>query len=178
MKPITIKCHRITLRSIKESDAASFRKWLQDKEVVRHLLVQKALSLSEEIKWVKENLKSKNNFVWSMIDENKVLIGNINIVLDKKDQCVTMGIVIGEKTAWGKGYGQEAIEAVMGYAFKKLKCNRFELFIHTDNVRARRLYDKMGFVYEGTQRKKRYNLITKKFDDLGAMSILRQEYKK
>lgn len=178
MRVQIIKCTRIVLRPLSIKDAPIFRSWLNNKEVTKNLIVQKAPSLVEEIKWIKDQIKSKENHVWSILDEYKKLIGNIHLRYDSKNSIGHFGIVIGEKTAWGKGYGKEAFEAVINFAFNKLKCNRLELFVFSKNERAKKLYKKLGFVYEGRQRQKHYNLITKKFEDDEVYSILRREYKK
>src|SRR3989339_661720 len=60
---------------------------------------------------------------------------------------------------------------------ESVKWIRVELMVYSDNVRAKKLYKKLGFVFEGRQRQKLYNSITKKFEDDEIYSILRQEYK-
>ncbi len=173
----TIKLKRIILRPLSVSYAREFIKWFADKEVTRFLLLQKAVTFVEEKKWISERIKSKNDYVWSVFVEKK-LIGNIHIRYDKKNRFANLGIVIGDKDSWGKGFGREMMEAVIDYSFKKLKCNRVELIVHSDNERAKKLYKKLGFIYEGTERQKQFNLITKKFADADMMSILYSEYKK
>lgn len=178
MKVQNIKCPRIILRPLDVKDAPVFRTWLNDKEVTKNLIVQKAPSLAKEISWVKDQIKSKENYVWSILDEHKKLIGNIHLRHDFQNSIGHFGVVIGEKQYWGHGYAFEAFDAIINFAFKKLKCNRVELFVFSGNERAKKLYKKLGFVYEGRQREKHYNLITKKFEDDEVYSILRREYKK
>jgi len=178
MKVPIIKCKRITLRPLNVKDAQVFRRWFSDKEVVRYLILQKALSLKNEIKWIKDQIKSKENWVWSIFNEDDKLIGNIDIRYNSANRVGNFGIVIGDKQSWGQGYAAEAFEAAIDFAFNKLKCNRIDLFVYAGNDRAKKLYKKLGFVYEGTQRQKYFNLITKKFENSEMHSILRQEYKK
>lgn len=178
MKVQIIKSNRITLRPLNIKDAQVFVSWLGDKEVSIYLIVQKAPTLSEEVQWIKNQIRSKEAYVWSILDENDKLIGNIHLRHESKNSIGNFGIVIGDKQSWGKGYAAEAFGAIINFAFKKLKCNRVELFVHSKNNRAKKLYKKLGFVYEGKQRQKVYNLITKKFEDEEMYSILRHEYKK
>lgn len=178
MKVQIIKDKRVTLRPLNLKDAPSFRRWFRDREVVKYLIVQTAPSIKEENKWIEDQIKSKENYVWTILDENKLLIGNIHLKYDNKNKVGHFGIVIGEKQAWDKGYAREAFVLIINYAFTKLDCNRLELMVYSNNERAKKLYKKLGFIFEGRQRQKLYNSITKKFEDDEIYSILRQEYKK
>lgn len=177
MKVPILKSRRIILRSVDQAHASEFVRWFSDKEVVIYLLTQKPVTLAEEKKWIAERLKSKSDYLWSVFIEKDKLIGNVHIRFDQKNKVANLGIVIGDKESWGKEYGYEMLEVIIKYAFVKLKCNRVELVVHSENRRAKKLYKNLGFTYEGTERQKQYNLITKKFADADMMSILRSEYK-
>jgi RimJ/RimL family protein N-acetyltransferase len=139
MKVPIIKCKRITLRPLSVKDANIFISWFRDKEVTKYLILQKAPSLRNEIKWIKDRIKSKENYVWSMLNENNQLVGNIDIRYNYVNHVGNFGIVIGDKQSWGLGYGAEAFEAIIAFAFKKLKCNRVDLFVYSGNWRAKKL---------------------------------------
>lgn len=46
---------------------------------------------------------------------------------------------------WGKGYATEASVALIDYAFNKLKIPCIYAFIETDNLKSRRVLEKIGF---------------------------------
>lgn len=82
-------------------------------------------------------------------------------------------IYIGYKTLRGKGYGRQAMEAMMGYCFDVLGLERLYLDHYTGNPAAD-LYLSLGFKYEGVLRKNcRKNGI---LYDVHLMSMLREEY--
>lgn len=54
--------------------------------------------------------------------------------------------------AHGRGLGTEAVRLVVGYGFEQLRMHRIALEVYTFNPRARRVYEKVGFVAEGTLR--------------------------
>ena len=82
-------------------------------------------------------------------------------------------IYIGDKTLRGKGYGKQAMEAMMGYCFDVLGMERLYLDHYTGNPAAG-LYLSLGFKYEGVLRKNcRKNGI---LYDVHLMSMLREEY--
>ncbi len=178
MKGPILKGPRITLRPIKLADASVFRFWFQDKEVFKFLMTQKTPSLRAERKWIRNSLRAKDEFTWSIYDKDSVMIGNCGIRMKPKDGLAHFGIVIGDKTQWGKGYAGEIAQVVGDYVFKKLKYQRFELVVFMDNTRALSAYKKAGFKLEGVIRRYHWNLVTKKFDDDVIMGILKEEWNK
>lgn len=85
-----------------------------------------------------------------------------------------VGIGIGERDYWGKGYGTEAFNLLLAFGFRELNLRRISLSVFEYNPRAIRSYEKLGFQQEGRQREwlnrggKRWDLIF--------MGILRQEW--
>ncbi len=82
-----------------------------------------------------------------------------------------MRIVVTEK---GKGYGRAAVRTVKHYAFDRLSAHRLWLDVKEHNTRARAVYEKEGFRYEGTLRECLKGL--EGFESLVIMSLLEQEY--
>jgi RimJ/RimL family protein N-acetyltransferase len=58
----------------------------------------------------------------------------------------------GGEARFGRGFGTEATRLVLGHAFDTVGINRAELEVYEFNPRARHVYEKVGFVYEGTKR--------------------------
>lgn len=61
------------------------------------------------------------------------------------------------RTAFGprgrdRGLGTESARLIVGYAFERLGLHRVELMVYAFNPRARRVYEKVGFVAEGVLR--------------------------
>lgn len=83
-----------------------------------------------------------------------------------------MRIVITEK---GKGYGKVAVQAIKRHAFETLAAHRLWLDVKEHNMRARTLYEKQGFRYEGTLRE--CLKVPEGFESLVVMSLLEQEYR-
>ena len=87
-----------------------------------------------------------------------------------------MGIGIGERDCWGKGYGTDAMRVVLRFAFVELNLHRVGLNVFEYNPRAIRSYEKAGFVEEGRLRgflhrnNRRWDLIF--------MGILRDEWER
>lgn len=54
--------------------------------------------------------------------------------------------------AFGRGFGTEATRLVLAHAFDTVGVHRVELEVYAFNPRARHVYEKVGFVHEGTKR--------------------------
>ena len=83
-------------------------------------------------------------------------------------------IYIADTEMRGKGYGEEALKAILKWAFEDMNCERVTLDHFNDNMIAAALYEKVGFVREGVMRhggKKNGQYV-----DLCLMAMLRKEY--
>jgi RimJ/RimL family protein N-acetyltransferase len=80
------------------------------------------------------------------------LIGNIDIRPDENNFRGDIGIWIG-KIYQGKGYGAQAVRQILEYGFKTLGMTKIEACIYVGNWTSRRIFEKNGFILEGTIRK-------------------------
>lgn len=178
----TLKSDRLILRPVILSDAPIFIDWFKDREVtkflVRYQAGQKAPTLAEERAWIRSVMKNKHEPVWCILNKDGVVIGNTTLRITPECKIANFGIVIGDKTEWGKGYAVEVLQMLLTYAFVTLKMNRFELSVDVENTRALNAYKKVGFITEGCMRQQIYNKRTKKFGDVYVMSVLRDEWGK
>ena len=94
--------------------------------------------------------------------------------IDRRNGSAQLGIFIGEAGEWGKGYGTDAVNAIVDFGFAELRLERIWLNVWTENPRARRSYEKAGFVREGTLRHDRYEHGAYTSGDV--MAILRSEW--
>jgi RimJ/RimL family protein N-acetyltransferase len=85
-----------------------------------------------------------------------------------------MGIQIGEREYWGKGYGTDALRVLLRYAFDELNLARVSLSVLEGNVRAMRSYEKCGFKYEGRERQA-WAYEGRRWDEV-YMGLLREEW--
>lgn len=85
-----------------------------------------------------------------------------------------LGITIGDKEYWGKGYGREAIGLLVDYAFTQWNVQRVGLQVLATNERAIRAYSAVGFIEEG--RLRRYMWSNGNYVDGVCMSVLREEW--
>ncbi len=101
-------------------------------------------------------------------------IGSLGLWVDWIHSEAWVGIAIGEREFWSKGYGTDMMKLCLQYVFTELCIERLSLGLHEYNPRALRSYEKCGFRLEGRTRK---DIMRegKHYDSLW-MGILRDEW--
>ena len=104
-------------------------------------------------KMLKEDSPAGYFFGIRKLDDNR-LLGDINLEVinnwGSRDSFV--GIGIGSREDWGKGYGTDAMKIALRFAFTELNLRRVTLTVFEYNPRAIRSYEKVGFQHEGRLR--------------------------
>ena len=163
-----------------ETMARAIARWESDSEYWR-LMTSEAASLHsfKSVKdWLEKELeKDPPRMYWFMIRtlEDDRLIGEIaldGVSWFRGDSFV--GITIGDRADWGKGYGTDAMRVILRYAFRELNLRRVTLDVFEYNPRAIRSYEKVGFVHEGRARQVLHR--EGQLYDLIFMGILREEW--
>lgn len=103
------------------------------------------------------------------------VIGELSLMdIDLINRNAHIRIAIFESSNFGKGYGTEAMEMLLDYAFGNMNLHRIELSVYSFNERAIRSYEKLGFRKEGIQREVLY--YDYEYHDAINMSILSREF--
>lgn len=94
--------------------------------------------------------------------------------IDRHNERCKLGIVIGEKTLWGNGYGTEAVRILIHFAFGTLSLRRISCETYEFNGRSIRMLERVGFSREGILRQSiRYE---QGFADEHCYGLLREEW--
>ena len=155
-------------------DAEIYTKWLNDPEIVQYLSLRNSLvSISGERSYIENFAKVEFNMC-IVKKENDELIGNIGLMdLDYKNGTAELGIFIGEKENLGKGYGTEAINLLINYAFKELRLHSIYLRTYDINERAQKAYEKCGFKEFGRRHESIY--MNGKYHDVIYMELINKK---
>lgn len=145
----------IRLAAPTPEDAAIMSRWTNNEEYLRLADDDPARPLSPESTSYGDsnnNLFDSLGFRLRTLEDDK-LIGTLGLFLIKwTHRTAMLGIVIGEPEYWGKGYGSDAVNLILGYAFRELNLYRVGLGVMSYNTRAIRAYEKAGFTLEGRTR--------------------------
>ncbi len=155
-------------------------RWNRDTEYLRLLDATAAHQMSGKkiTEWIERDQEKDPpaEFLFGIrtLDEDR-LVGFIDLegsMFPNGDAFV--GIGVGERTLWGKGFGTDAMQVILRYAFRELNLRRVSLNTFEYNPRAIRSYEKAGFVHEGRAR----GFLNREGQrwDLVYMGILREEW--
>ncbi|MGX4599017.1 GNAT family N-acetyltransferase [Faecalimicrobium sp. JNUCC 81] len=145
---------KVVLRSYKEEDIEIALKLVNDKELKKFLVdcIPFPTSKWEEDEWIKSQKSNKEgtyNFAIEDIETNKYIGGcGINSV-NWLTRVAVVGIMIGDKDYWGKGYGTDAMKVLIDFIFNDMNINKIRLSVFSFNERAIKSYEKCGFKVEG-----------------------------
>jgi RimJ/RimL family protein N-acetyltransferase len=162
--------------------AEAFTRWNRDSEYLRLLDDEPAQlhSVKGNQEWLEKEFetgdKLKFFFTIHTLDDDR-MIGFTGLwIEDWNHRHAWVGIGLGEREYWGRGYGTDAMRLTVRYAFDELDLQRVSLSVFEYNPRAIRSYEKAGFEHEG--RLRQTVLRDGRRWDLVLMGILREDWEK
>ena len=153
-----ISVETISLRPLEPRHLEKTREWANDPELMRLLNRDRPISGSEHQQWF-DSLKDRKDCIYFAIETNahSVHVGNIWLWdIDPRHRRAELRIVIGNNAYTGQGAGTEAINRLCSYAFEEMNLHKIYAYVLAFNPRARRAFEKAGFVLEGTLREDRW----------------------
>jgi RimJ/RimL family protein N-acetyltransferase len=163
-----------------ETSAKSEVRWQRDSEFVRladsdpiRLHSERSIKEWFEKQFEKGWKPERYSFSVRTLAEDKY-IGALGLWVDLIHGEAWVGLGIGEREFWSKGYGTDMMRLCMQYVFLELGLERLSLGLHEYNPRARKSYEKCGFRFEGRTRQDMLRE-GRRYDSLW-MSILREEW--
>jgi RimJ/RimL family protein N-acetyltransferase len=171
---------KIALSPVSLDDADKFAHWLNDLAI--------ALPFGEEAYSVvtvetqrrdlsKAQEPNANFQVFSIIENvSDKLVGRCLIFdIDYINRSAKIGLFIGDKECWNKGYGGETVRLLLDYGFNILNLNSILLYAYAFNERAIHCYKREGFKEIGRIREAR--IIGHRRYDIVLLDILAEEFK-
>jgi diamine N-acetyltransferase len=167
----------VALRPVERSDMTFIRRWVNDPEIRALIGETRPLTYGAAEAYF-EKLQHDESRIWFVVVERATQrrLGECGLLrMMPAWRTTDLSIILGERDAWGKGYGTEAITLLMNYAFGFLNFHRIAIGVVGFNRRALQFYEKVGFQREGIQRDGYY--YAHQYHDFIMMSILEDEFR-
>ncbi len=146
----------VRLTALEREDLTTVARWFQNAEFMRLLDARAAHPKTEAqlLAWMEEQQKSPDAFLLAIrSNHDGELLGYIELDgILWPHQTGWLTIAIGDPARWGQGYGYEAAQLALRFAFHELNLRRVQLTVFAYNERAIALYEKLGFQREGVFR--------------------------
>lgn len=149
-----IDTDRLQLRPL-TADAAGepYLHWMNDFEVTRFLESRFRRFSEEDLKKYIVDMERKPDalFLGMFIRDGDRHIGNIKLDRVPAHLRGEIGLVVGDRTQWGKGFATEAIRGLTDFALRELRLHKVTAGCYSNNLGSQRAFEKAGFSVEGTR---------------------------
>jgi RimJ/RimL family protein N-acetyltransferase len=175
--PPRITGRLVELRHHTPANLSTVLRWYADPEIARLTRYSTRPMPPEEVeRFFRSRLLSTESVAYGIhVRQTGRFVGLTTFSsLDPDNGSVLFHITIGERDAWGQGFGTEVAQLMLWLAFERIGLHRVGLTVFSFNERAIRSYQKAGFRIEGRAREaiareERY------WDEI-QMGILRDEW--
>jgi RimJ/RimL family protein N-acetyltransferase len=155
-KPV-LTGEKTVLRPVTEKDADAIWEIIQDPEVIRFTFAPSAELNLEGVRFLygaRATAPDRLDLAVTDPDTGELLGEVVLNAWDPAARSCNFRTLIGPRGR-DRGIGTEATRLIVAYGFERLGLHRIELEVYGDNHRARRVYEKVGFVVEGVRREAR-----------------------
>jgi RimJ/RimL family protein N-acetyltransferase len=173
-----LRGQRLYLRRLRESDAdGGYPGWFNDAEVCRgnshHV---HPYSSQDALEYIRRTIQRRDELVLAVVLRRDDLhIGNIALqAIHPIHRSAEFAIVLGERSAWGCGYGLEAGELLCRHGFQAMNLRRIGCGTFEDNVAMRKLAVALGMVEEGRRRSAAFK--AGRYVDVVEYGVLQEEF--
>ena len=165
---------QISIRRFTEHDIADKVRWINDPRNNRYLHYDLPLEEEKTLRWFQAS-RDRTDRYDAVIELDGEPVGVIGLLgIDRKNGKAEYYITLGEEKAAGRGVAAAASRQLLSYAFEQLGLNRIYLYTERENLRAQRLFERVGFRREGLLRQDLFS--RGRYVDRYAYAITRDQF--
>jgi RimJ/RimL family protein N-acetyltransferase len=168
----------VILRAFEREDAERCYRWMNDPNIVRTLKTRYPIAFQTEVEWLESAMvdgATERHFAIERKDD-RTHIGNASLHdIDWVSRTSWFGLFIGEPTAWNRGFGSDAIQTLVRFAFDDMNLHKLRINVFDYNDRAKHVLKSRGFVEEGKLARDFYR--EGEYHDIVILSIFRDAFR-
>jgi diamine N-acetyltransferase len=167
---------KVYLRPIEPEDIPRLQGWANDPEIRGLIGETRPSTFTATVEFYQRIQKEEDRLWLGVVSrETDQIIGETGLLrMFPAWRTTDWSLIIGEKSCRGKGYGTEAAQLMLNYAFGHLNFHRVSIGVVGFNAQALKFYEKLGFKHEGIQRDGYY--YGHRYYDFVMMSLLEDEF--
>jgi len=142
----------VILRAFERDDADRCYRWMNDPNIVRTLKTRYPIAFQNEVEWLERAMNPTANDRHFAIErkDDRSHVGNASIHdIEWVSRTGWFGLFIGEPAAWNRGFGGDAIQTLVRFAFDEMNLVKLRINVFDYNERAKHILVGQGFVQEG-----------------------------
>ena len=157
VKP-TLLGEKVLLRPVAVTDTPGLVELLNDPEARRltgtHTRVWSETERERAEQWYASRAEQTDRLDLAVVERSTGgYVGEVVLnELDPDNRSCGFRIALVGPRVFGRGFGTEATRLILAHAFETVGVHRVELEVFEFNPRARHVYERVGFVHEGTKR--------------------------
>lgn len=145
---------KVVLEPITRKDTEDIIRWRNQPFVRENFIYQELFTQESHEEWLETMVSTgrvRQFIIYAKEPCNgRYAIGSVYLRdIDSGSRKAEFGIFIGEEAYLGKGFGSDAAEVILTYAFEELRLHKVSLRVLNHNARAIESYKKVGFIEEG-----------------------------
>jgi diamine N-acetyltransferase len=144
----------IGLRKLQLKDASGMLEWMKDQELMRNFRFDASdMTLPKAEAFIERTHSDENNMHYAIVSEDDEYLGTISLKnIDPESKNAEYAIACRQK-ALGTGAAREGTRLLLDIAFNEMSLEKVYLNVLSENKRAIRFYEKIGFIKEGEFKK-------------------------
>lgn len=171
--------NNIILRAYeKEDESTKIQKMINNPEVLFNLRpdLPMPFSYTDQVKFIDGQSSFNKDFNFAIANKNNEYMGGCGLMnISWVASIATVGIWLGVEHL-NKGYGTEALDLLVKYAFEQLNIRKVKLTVFGFNKRGIRCYEKVGFKVEAVLKDEIYR--HNQYWDKIIMTFFKEDYEK
>lgn len=167
----------LILRPLQLEDVDQLIIYRNDQDITSQLVgFSCGYSRADLLDWIEYHRKRDDEVLFAIADrESNRCIGHVGLYqIDQRISKANFGILIGDRSSQGKGWGTAVTAQMLDYGFLELNLHKIALKALATNARALHIYRSLGFAEEGILRDDQYRAGS--YIDVVLMSMLRNEW--
>lgn len=151
---MTDRVDRVVLRPFERRHLQRTLEWANDPEFARLMDRPRRIEPDEHERWFGALADREDTTFFAIeIEPGEQHVGNVWLAeIDRRHRKAEVRVIIGERERLGRGVGSRVLDLAARHAFDTLHLHRVYAYVLALNPRARRAFEKAGFVVEGVLR--------------------------
>ncbi len=170
----------VNLRAVEREDVARITAWLNEPATMRgwgwSAAAVSRFEISQRVEgWLADEAVVGRPLALVIETLTGEAVGLVVLMPDRAEaHAVELSLLIGDPARWGAGLGSDALETVLDACFAGWNLHRVWLRVEVANERAHCLYQRHGFVHEGTLREAAF--LDGRYQDVAILGLLAREW--